>query len=115
LHIRLSSSACVGGRGHPQPHAILQLSDVAKANIGKGDDERLKIAKALEGYMDVVNCQLDGRERLAFVVIAKEDWLPENGLLTPTQKIKRASIEETYAPYVDGWYTQKTKVVWQGW
>lgn len=107
--------ACVGGQGYPQPHAILQLSDVAKADICRSDDERLKIAKALENYMDVVNQKLDGHEHLAFVVIVKEDWLPENGLLTPTQKIKRAAIENAYAPHVDGWYSQKTKVVWHGW
>jgi long-chain acyl-CoA synthetase len=107
--------ACVGGQSYPQPHAILQLCDGAKADADRGDDERLKIAKELEGYIDVVNRQLDGHERLAFVVVVKEDWLPENGFLTPTQKIKRASIEDAYAINVDGWYTQKSKVVWHGW
>ena len=106
--------ACVGGRAHPQPHAILQLSEGPKHSANE-DAERATITKALEEHLLVVNPQLDGHERLDFVVIVKDEWLPENGFVTPTQKIKRAAIEETYAPSVDGWYAQKTKVIWQGW
>jgi long-chain acyl-CoA synthetase len=40
--------------------------------------------------------------------------LPENGFLTPTQKIKRNTIEDTYDPKVQGWYDAKKKVIWDG-
>lgn len=108
--------ACVGGRAQPQPHAIIQLSDGPKAEAAKGQSERDAMAKVLEEHMTAkVNPSLDGHERLDFIAIVKDDWLPENGFLTPTQKIKRMTIEDTYAPNVDGWYGEKKKVVWYGW
>lgn len=111
----LVEMACVGGRAHPQPHAILQLSEGPKNKASASADERTKIEDELATYLKtVVNPALDGHERLDFLVIVKDEWLPENGFLTPTQKIKRTTIEETYAPMVDGWYAQKKKVVWVG-
>jgi long-chain acyl-CoA synthetase len=106
--------ACVSGTAQPQPHAIIQLSEGPKQAASKGEDERNKIAKELEAHMKEVNPTLDAHERLDFLAIVKEDWLPENGFLTPTQKIKRSTIEETYAPMVEGWYGEKKKVVWVG-
>ncbi len=107
--------ACVGGRAHPQPHAILQLSEGPKNKAMGSVDERKKIEDELAAYMkSVVNPSLDAHEHLDFLVIVKEDWLPENGFLTPTQKIKRTTIEDTYSPNVDAWYSQKKKVVWVG-
>ena len=108
--------ACVSGRAHPQPHAIIQLSEGPKAEAAKGEKEREAMAKELEEHMKTsVNPQIDPHEHLDFIVIVKDDWLPENGFLTPTQKIKRAVIEDTYGPKVDGWYEEKKKVIWYGW
>mmetsp|Transcript_27033 Transcript_27033/g.45029 ORF Transcript_27033/g.45029 Transcript_27033/m.45029 type:complete len:562 (+) Transcript_27033:77-1762(+) len=112
---RLVELACVGGRGHPQPHAIIQLTEGQKLKAAIGESEREAISKELEEQIIKVNKTLDGHERLDFLVIVKEDWLPENGFVTPTQKIKRATIEDTYAPNVDAWYEEKKKVVWYGW
>lgn len=50
----------------------------------------------------------------SFLVVIKDDWLPENGFLTPTQKIKRLVIEDTYDDKVEGWYAAKTKVIFDG-
>jgi len=106
--------ACVGGRSQPQPHAIIQLSEGPKAKALSSADERTKIEEELGAYGVEVNKTLDGHERLSFLAIVKDDWLPENGFLTPTQKIKRATIEETYNPLVEGWYAAKKTVVWVG-
>jgi long-subunit acyl-CoA synthetase (AMP-forming) len=35
----------------------------------------------------------------------------ENGLLTPTMKLKRAAIEERYAPNVKAWYDSGEAVI----
>lgn len=107
--------ACVGGRAHPQPHAIIQLSEGPKAKAMQSAEERQKIEDELLAYMkNVVNPSLDAHEHLDFLAIVKDDWLPENGFLTPTQKIKRGTIEDTYGPKVDEWYSEKKKVVWVG-
>ena len=45
--------------------------------------------------------------------MVKDRWLIENGFLTPTMKIKRSVLEETYGPLVQGWYDSGDKIVWQ--
>jgi len=108
--------ACVGGRAHPQPHAIVQLSEGPKKEAAKGESERESIGKELEEYLiKTVNPSVDPHEHLDFIVIVKDEWLPENGFVTPTQKIKRASIEDNYNPHLDAWYGEGKKVIWYGW
>lgn len=37
----------------------------------------------------------------------------ENGMLTPTMKIKRNVIEDFYNQKMDSWFEQKRKVIWE--
>jgi long-chain acyl-CoA synthetase len=107
--------ACVDGRGQPQPHAILQLTEGTKAKARNDGEYRQEITKALMSHLEKnVNPALDAHERLDFVVVVSDAWLPENGFLTPTQKIKRAKIEEEYDSEIAGWYKQAQKIVWHG-
>jgi len=106
--------ACVTGKSQPQPFALIQLSEGPKKKAIKSAEERATIEKELETLIKTVNPKFDGHEHLQLLVVVKEDWLPENGFLTPTQKIKRATIESTYEPKFDGWYAQKKKVIWDG-
>jgi len=106
--------ACVGGKSQPAPFAILQLSEAPKKKAISGESEREALGKELEAHMKAINPKFDGHEQIAFLVVVKDEWLPENGFLTPTQKIKRHTIEDTYDPKVQGWYDAKTKVVWDG-
>jgi long-chain acyl-CoA synthetase len=106
--------ACVSGRGQPQPHAIIQLAEGPKAKALEGAEAREKMTTELTAHLNAVNPGLEAHEKLSFLVIVKDDWLPENGFLTPTQKIKRSTIEDAYASDVEGWYSQKQKVIWHG-
>lgn len=106
--------AVVAGKAQPQPFAILQLSEGPKNKACQGEKERAEMGAELEAHMKAVNPTLDGHEQLQFLVVVKDEWLPENGFLTPTQKIKRTTIEDTYQPKVDGWYAEKKKVIWYG-
>lgn len=106
--------ACVGGKSQPQPFAIIQLSEAPKKKALSNANERDALGKELETLLTTVNPKFDGHEQLQFLVVVENDWLPENGFLTPTQKIKRAAIEDAYDSKVDGWYGQKKKVVWDG-
>lgn len=102
--------ACVGGSGFPQPSAVIKLSEEAwKQAQGGGKAE---ITKDLEAHLAAINAQLPNFERLDFVAVVPEDWLPENGFLTPTMKIRRGSIEKAYSPFNEDWYGRKEKVVW---
>lgn len=46
------------------------------------------------------------------LVAARDPWTPDNGLPTPTLKIRRAAIERTVASFVEGWYARGARVAW---
>ena len=97
--------ACVSGASMPQPYAIVVLSKAAREADANGID------RALAALRDEINASLDPHERLHTIVIAREPWTVENGLLTPTMKLKRSAIEERYAPYVKAWYESGEVVI----
>lgn len=63
---------------------------------------------------NTVNPALEKHEQLDFIAIASDDWVPENGFLTPTQKIKRAVIDEAYEESIPDWYREEKKVIFHG-
>jgi long-chain acyl-CoA synthetase len=105
--------ACVGGRGQPAAHVIVLLGEEAKIAAEKGEKDAIE--KELVELLAKVNKKLDDHERLQFVAVVNEEWLPENGFVTPTNKIKRAKIEEEHAPFLEEWYGSKKKVIWYKW
>lgn len=103
--------ACVvTGAGYPQPHGVVMLSESAQAALKNG--EKLAIAQELAAHLKAVNAELPAFEKLAFLAVTKDEWMPENGFLTPTMKIKRAKLESTYGTHADKWYKSKEPVVW---
>lgn len=103
---------CVAGANQPQPCALITLSEEAQAELQKGAD-RAAIEKELEAELDRVNSDVEDHEKLAFAVVVKEPWTMENGMLTPTMKIKRNVIEDHYAERLPTWYDQGRKVIWE--
>jgi len=103
--------ACVGGNGFPQPHCLVMLSDEARAKAAD-PKSREEIAASLEAYLKEVNASLDHHEIMQFVAVTTEEWTVENGMLTPTLKLKRHSVEERYGESVPKWYDEKKPVIW---
>jgi long-chain acyl-CoA synthetase len=81
---------CVMGQGHPMPFAVINLSEE-----GKLKDKKL-VNKELELLKNKINIHLESYEQISSIIVATEDWSVENGLLTPTMKIKRNKVEELY-------------------
>jgi long-subunit acyl-CoA synthetase (AMP-forming) len=104
--------SCVSGLGHPQPYATVLLAEDV-ATVAADPASREQITNALEDLLVRINGQVAGYERLQFIAVAKDPWLIENGFLTPTMKIKRGVLEETYAPHLDSWYAAQKPVVWE--
>ena len=69
--------------------------------------------RTLLDLMNAVNAQLDPHEQIGFVVVAEGPWSVQNGLVTPTLKIKRNVLESRYQPCVDEWLKQNRPVVWE--
>lgn len=103
---------CVAGANQPQPCMMILLSDEARAELGNGGD-REALQRELEAELDAVNAKCEAHEKLAFVVVVKDPWTMENGMLTPTMKIKRNVIENHYEQKMDEWYGRRQKVVWE--
>ncbi len=104
---------CVGGSGHPAPHALVMLSEDARADLEKNPGLKDTISGELKEHLEAVNKTLDHHEHLQFLAVVKDAWLIENGFLTPTMKIKRAKIEDTYGGNEEAWYGAKDKLIWQ--
>jgi long-chain acyl-CoA synthetase len=101
---------CVSGAGQPQPHALVVLSEEARAGVREGRKDTVE--SELTERLKELNRGLDNVEQLQFLSIVRDEWTAENGFLTPTLKIKRGKIEDAYKNQVPGWYAQNRKVVW---
>jgi long-subunit acyl-CoA synthetase (AMP-forming) len=101
----------VSGVGQPAAYALLVLAEDLRARI---DDAALRerVHAALERLLLEVNKGAADYEHLALLVVAREPWSVENGMLTPTMKIKRSRIEAAMASQIEAWYARGERVVW---
>jgi len=60
--------------------------------------------------LNTINHQLEQHEKIAKLIVVKEEWTIENGILTPTLKIKRKIIEQLFQPYYETWFNLSTTV-----
>ena len=95
---------CVIGNGRKQPIALVVLSQPLS-------DHPSQLSEKLVKTLFEVNDQLESHQRLDHIIILKEEWTIENGLLTPTMKIKRAEIESKFNEYLE--QDLKQKIIWQ--
>jgi long-chain acyl-CoA synthetase len=98
--------AMVAGAGMPQPFGMVVLSDAARK---RAKDE---LVASLAAHLERTNASLDPHEHLEKLVVVSESWTIENGLLTPTMKVKRDAIEKRYAEKVARWYEDEPSVLW---
>jgi long-subunit acyl-CoA synthetase (AMP-forming) len=110
IESRLSSNPlleqiCVMGSGLPAPIAVVVLSDAA-THLPKSTVERSFKATLLD-----TNAHLESHEQLSNFFIANEEWTTENGLLTPTLKVKRDELEARYLSAIS--QTFDRKIVWE--
>jgi len=106
----LIEQICITGSGHSQPLALIVLSDTAHALLPAGKEE---LATELLDLAKSINEHLEHHEILDRLFIVSKPWAPENGMLTPTLKIKRNVIESTYDPLMEKYRDSKSRVVWE--
>lgn len=98
---------CVVGMGIPQPIALVVLSPAARFK------QKESLKASLEESLAEVNRELEDYEKLRAAVIMKNDWTIENGLMTPTLKVKRNEVEKIHLPRYPQWYSHGEAVVWE--
>ena len=96
--------------GLPQPLAMVMLNAAAVQQAqGAG---RAALEASLAAHLEAVNATLDPHERLDCLVLASDPWTVDNGLITPTFKVRRNRVEELYAPAYEGWAGTGRPVLW---
>lgn len=106
VHSRIEQ-VCVVGDGLSAPLGLCVLSVVNQ------EEARGSLHSSLEKLLEEVNAGLDKHERLRRLVVVKDSWAVENGFLTPTLKIKRNVIEDTYGARFEEWSARSEAVLWQ--
>ena len=82
---------CVLGAGLAQPVALVNLSPETTQGISQQD-----ISQSLEDTRLRINGQLEKHAQLGQIIVSAEAWTIENDFLTPTLKIRRNRIEDTF-------------------
>ncbi|WP_166261396.1 AMP-binding protein [Marinobacter salicampi] len=103
---------CVSGENYPQPHCLVMLSEDAQAKLADAS-YRAELEKSFSSLLNDVNKTVDPHEQLKFMAVVKDEWSIENDFLTPTMKLKRNRVEDTYKPALESWYAKKEPVIWQ--
>lgn len=92
---------CVTGSNLKQPIALLVLTPES------GREPQKQLKQSLEKTLEQVNARLESHEKLDTLLVVKEEWTTESGLLTPTLKIKRSEVEKKYQEDIDSEYSEK--------
>jgi long-chain acyl-CoA synthetase len=99
---------CFIGTGLKQPIMIITLTDPARQK------PRAEVEKGLIADMTAVNATLEAHEEIAKIFVAKDAWTIDNGVMTPTMKVKRNEVEKRYLAMLEKCAGDvKTKVVWE--
>ncbi|MEJ2112700.1 MAG: AMP-binding protein [Flavobacteriaceae bacterium] len=98
---------CIVGTGIPQPIALITISELGRAK------PKEELCASLIDTINQVNPNFEKHEKIEKAVIMKEDWNVDNGLTTPTLKIKRNAVERIHQPYYKQWFEMEDKVIFE--
>lgn len=82
---------CLVGTFLNQPVMLVSLA------TSSAKKPRVALERELVADMERVNLNLEDHEKIAKLLIVKGSWTVENGLLTPTLKVKRDVVELRYS------------------
>jgi long-chain acyl-CoA synthetase len=62
------------------------------------------LLQELSSHLTVINKELASFEQVKKIAIIEPDFSVDNGLLTPTLKVRRAKVVEQFSEQIDGLY-----------
>jgi len=104
-------ACCVTGANLGQPLALVMLNMEA-ARRAADDAGRRDLEASLASHLKSINAMLDPHERLDCLVVVREPWTVESGLITPTFKVRRNRVEDVYAQHYETWVVERRAVIW---
>ncbi|NQZ51961.1 MAG: AMP-binding protein [Moritella sp.] len=96
---------CITGSALTQPIALVVLSPEAREQ----GQEAMTIN--LEETRQHINKSLESHARIGHIIVLKDEWTVDNGLLTPTLKFKRHELESRFKPFYEEQH--QDKIVWE--
>lgn len=96
---------CLIGLGLPAPILLVVPHDFPNF-------DRKRYERTTEKVVAKMNAELESHEQIKGVLMIKDPWSIENGILTPTLKIKRHVLEQKYHDVGQSWPKGKL-VVWE--
>lgn len=87
ISIKELGQICVFGHGKDQPMLLANLSPLVAS------EKKESIAESIKQQLAKLNESLPPYERIDSVFITPQEWTMDNGLLTPTMKLKRKYLE----------------------
>lgn len=103
----LIEQLCLVGLSMPQPMGLIRLSEFCE------DMDVKDIQSSLSDTLEKVNAQLQKNELIQKLICISDVWSVENGMLTPTMKIKRNVIHEAYKDQYETWFNQDEIIIMQ--
>lgn len=97
---------CVMGANMPQPVAIAVVLKEWPRSFKKQFESQAK------KVLDEVNQTLEKHERIRQLYLVNEDWNTDNGMLTPTLKMRRQPIEERYSSLIEKHQSNRKSIIW---
>jgi long-subunit acyl-CoA synthetase (AMP-forming) len=101
----------VSGVGQSAAYAMVVLAEHLRPQLGDAA-VRANVQQELGALLREVNGAAADYEQLRMIVVAQQPWSVENGMLTPTMKIRRSRIEAEFEAQLAHWYTSQGPVHW---
>lgn len=98
---------CVTGPQLPQPIALLVPSE-----------DGIKLSKeelrdSLLASLQQANAEVFNYEQIRKIIVTKEPWTVDNGLLTATLKTRRQALDDKYQANFQKWYEESDTIIWE--
>lgn len=98
---------CFVGSELTQPIMLVTLSAAGQAK------SKAEVEAGLKTDRDTINQDLEPHEAIAKIVIVKGAWNVDNGMATPTMKVKRREVEQHYSELLQREAATRTPVAWE--
>ncbi|MBP8144119.1 MAG: AMP-binding protein [Inhella sp.] len=103
----VEACAVVGANmGQPIGLGMLSPGGIERA---ASDPEGLKAE--LAEHLKSINETLDPHEQMDCIVLFKQPWTVDNGLITPTFKVKRNDVDKAFGKQYETWAESRQKVI----
>ena len=102
---------CVTGANLTQPLAVVNLTEPALAKL-QGGGKQVIVDSLLE-TLNAANEILDKHENVSHIIVTKAPWTIENGLITPTLKVKRNELESLLSDNYPEWQGSAERIIFE--